>query len=174
MVDNEPSKKKALPVISMEDHQRAERLIELRQDAWQRATRSHLRAEGRHDWKVKQAKIEARRVAEARRQAAIEAERQRQAQAQTSHRSAPAPSHVSLSGIAACIAKYESGGNPRAENPTTSASGLYQFTDGTWGGYGGYSRASQAPVSVQTERFYQVWNGGAGAGNWVVAGRCGY
>lgn len=81
---------------------------------------------------------------------------------------------VSLAGIAACIAKYESGGNPRAQNPSSSASGLFQFVDGTWNNFGGYSRAMYAPVSVQLKKFYIVWNGGAGAGNWVVAPKCGY
>lgn len=83
-------------------------------------------------------------------------------------------SKVSLSGVAACIAKYESGGNPRAENPNSSASGLYQFIDGTWNNYGGYRRAKDAPVSVQTAKFYQVWAGGKGAHHWVVAHKCGY
>ncbi len=81
---------------------------------------------------------------------------------------------VRLSGIAACIAKYESGGNPRAQNPSSSASGLYQFIDGTWNNYGGYSRAMYAPVSVQTAKFYQVWDGGRGAHHWVVRHKCGY
>lgn len=81
---------------------------------------------------------------------------------------------VALTGIAACIAKYESGGNPRAENPNSSASGLYQFIDGTWNHFGGYARAKDAPVSVQTQKFYQLWDNGRGAGHWVVAGRCGY
>lgn len=81
---------------------------------------------------------------------------------------------VRVSGIAACIAKYESGGNPRAQNPSSSASGLYQFIDGTWNHYGGYSRAMYAPVSVQTSKFYQIWDGGRGAHNWVVAHKCGY
>lgn len=81
---------------------------------------------------------------------------------------------VRVGGIAACIAKYESGGNPRAQNPNSSASGLYQFIDGTWNNYGGYSRAMHAPVSVQTAKFYEVWAGGRGAHHWVVAHKCGF
>lgn len=82
---------------------------------------------------------------------------------------------VSLSGIAACIAKYESGGNPRAENPNSSASGLFQFIDGTWRAITGRSdRAKDAPVSVQIAAFYKLWNGGRGAHHWVVAPKCGY
>ena len=82
---------------------------------------------------------------------------------------------VGLSGIAACIAKYESGGNPRAENPTSSASGLFQFIDGTWRAVTGrHDRASDAPVSVQIAAFYKLWNGGRGAGHWVTAHKCGW
>jgi len=81
---------------------------------------------------------------------------------------------VSLAGIAACIAKYESGGNPRAQNPSSSASGLFQFIDGTWNHFGGYARAMYAPVSVQLQKFYIIWNGGRGAHHWVVAPKCGY
>jgi hypothetical protein len=82
---------------------------------------------------------------------------------------------VGLSGIAACIAKYESGGNPRAENPHSSASGLFQFIDGTWRAVTGRSdRAKDAPVSVQIAAFYELWDGGRGAHHWVVAPKCGY
>lgn len=65
------------------------------------------------------------------------------------------------------IVMCESGGNYSAENPTSTASGAYQIIDGTWGGYGGYSHASDAPPSVQDERAAQIWAGGAGRGNWV-------
>lgn len=79
-----------------------------------------------------------------------------------------------LSGIARCIGKYESGNNPKAQNRTTTASGYYQFVNGTWNGYGGYKRAKDAPLSVQTAKFKQVWAGGKGAHHWVVAHKCGY
>jgi soluble lytic murein transglycosylase-like protein len=111
------------------------------------------------------------RAANARAQALVQ-----QQQAQPVQTPAP-PKAVSNnytpSGIAACIAHFESGGNAKAYNPS-GASGLYQFMDGTWAGYGGYAHASDAPASVQTEKFYQVWAGGAGAGNWVTAPMCGY
>jgi len=67
------------------------------------------------------------------------------------------------------IVMCESGGNYSAENPTSTASGAYQIIDGTWDGYGGYSHASDAPPSVQDAKAAEIWNGGAGAGNWVCA-----
>lgn len=65
------------------------------------------------------------------------------------------------------IVMCESGGDYSAENPTSSASGAYQITDGTWNGYGGYSHASDAPPHIQDERAAQIWDGGAGRSNWV-------
>lgn len=80
---------------------------------------------------------------------------------------------VSLSGIAACIAKYESNGNPRAQNPRSSASGLYQFIDGTWHAVTGLpGSAKDYPASVQTKAFYKLWDNGRGAHHWVTAHRC--
>ena len=55
-----------------------------------------------------------------------------------------------------CVMYRESRGNPRAENPESSASGLFQFTSETWhnmtraSGIGTeYDRASDAPSRVQ-------------------------
>lgn len=56
---------------------------------------------------------------------------------------------VSLRRILATIRAMESGGNYRAQNPSSSASGAYQFTNGTWGGYGGFPAAYLAPAAVQ-------------------------
>lgn len=50
------------------------------------------------------------------------------------------------------IIACESGGNPRAQNPSSSASGLFQFIDSTWERYGGETeRAKDASVSHQYE-----------------------
>lgn len=54
------------------------------------------------------------------------------------------------------VMKCESGGNPKAQNPRSTASGLFQFLDGTWKSArssvkGGerYSRAMHAPAEMQ-------------------------
>lgn len=60
----------------------------------------------------------------------------------------------------------ESKGSYTAENPHSSASGRYQFVDGTWNGYGGYSHASDAPPEVQDAKAREVWAGGAGRHHW--------
>ena len=92
----------------------------------------------------------------------------------TVSRSAPAVT-TPYSGSGACggslptcaIMQCESGGDIHAENPTSSASGKWQIIDGTWNGYGGYARASDAPESVQDAKARQLWNGGAGRSQWV-------
>lgn len=53
------------------------------------------------------------------------------------------------------LAHYESHGNATAANPHSTASGLYQYTDPTWGNFGGYRRAMDAPPDVQTQKFKQ-------------------
>jgi peptidoglycan hydrolase CwlO-like protein len=71
--------------------------------------------------------------------------------------------------IPAQVVQCESGGQNLTPN-SAGASGYYQFMPGTWNGYGGYSQAYQAPKSLQDQRAEQLWNGGAGASNWVCAG----
>lgn len=87
---------------------------------------------------------------------------------------APAPARTTSSSSGRCggdlppcyVMMRESRGDLRAENPSSSASGKWQFIDGTWAGFGGYAHASDAPEAVQDERARQVWAGGAGCANW--------
>jgi murein DD-endopeptidase MepM/ murein hydrolase activator NlpD len=51
--------------------------------------------------------------------------------------------------VLATIREIESGGDYRAQSAGSTASGAYQFLDSTWAGYGGYTRAKDAPPAVQ-------------------------
>ncbi|MGN6693915.1 MAG: transglycosylase family protein [Aquihabitans sp.] len=87
---------------------------------------------------------------------------------------APAPAPVAEQGTGRCggdlppcyVMMRESGGNIRARNPSSSASGKWQFIRSTWAGYGGYSDAYLAPESVQDAKARELWAGGAGCGHW--------
>ena len=66
----------------------------------------------------------------------------------------PAPADVppisaELGAILATIRAMESGGNYTVSITTSTASGAYAFLDTSWGGYGGYARAKDAPPEVQ-------------------------
>lgn len=61
----------------------------------------------------------------------------------------------------------ESGGSLTAQNPRSTASGKWQILDSTWGGYGGYAHASDAPEEVQDARAREIYAGGAGRSAWV-------
>lgn len=64
------------------------------------------------------------------------------------------------------ILACESGGNPAARNPRSSASGLWQILASTWAGFGGFAEAWQAPADVQNEKARLLWAGGDGAFHW--------
>ena len=64
-----------------------------------------------------------------------------------------------LQAFMAAIRLQESSNNYRAMGPSTRygrATGGYQFLDSTWGGYGGYRRAVDAPPAVQDARAAQL------------------
>lgn len=54
------------------------------------------------------------------------------------------------------IRTLESGGDYTAEADGSTASGAYQFVDGTWSGYGGYSHAFDAPPEVQDAKAVEL------------------
>ena len=64
------------------------------------------------------------------------------------------------------VMRRESGGNIRAQNPRSTASGKWQFLDSTWRRHRGYPKARLAPEWVQDERARQVWAGGRGCSHW--------
>lgn len=50
------------------------------------------------------------------------------------------------------IVACESGGNPTASNPSSTASGLYQFLDTSWKAYGGGQYASRAKFATPAQQ----------------------
>jgi hypothetical protein len=62
------------------------------------------------------------------------------------------PTEDVIDSILKTIRTVESGNNYTVANGTSSASGAYQFLDTTWGGYGGFKRAKDAPPKVQDEK----------------------
>lgn len=65
------------------------------------------------------------------------------------------PAHTPPGGFLACVRAHESGGDYQAKNPTSTASGAYQYIRGTWitmsarAGHGGYPTARSAPPHIQ-------------------------
>jgi hypothetical protein len=132
------------------------------------------------------------RVAQARLRGQVDRERQRRERAERAQATAEAPAAAATpvpgpeggtgtvtttdaepTGIAARVAGCESSGDPRAKNPSSSASGLYQFIDSTWERASGLPAPARAhSAEVQTRVFWKLWNDGAGAGNWAPSRHC--
>lgn len=111
----------------------------------------------------------------AQRQAALERAEAEKAAAQR-HDS------VRLHPFLTCVRRHESDRGPyphtngyQAQNPSSSASGAYQFLDSTWrnvsgrAGHPGYSRAKHAPPHVQDAVALWLYNNG-GRSAWAGSG----
>lgn len=69
--------------------------------------------------------------------------------------------------IRRCIVARESGGDPRAQNPVSSASGLYQFLASSWVATTKLPAPARAySRKVQTGAFWRLFDGGRGRGHW--------
>ena len=86
--------------------------------------------------------------------------------------------HVGTGGMGAfeaCVISRESGGNPRAVNPSSGAGGLFQFLPSTWASLGYASAypggAQTAPVSVQEAAFAKLY-AEAGTSPWAPYDGC--
>lgn len=76
--------------------------------------------------------------------------------------------NLPLSWIAWC----ESGCNPTKLNTQgSSAAGKYQWLTSSWGGYGGYATADQAPESVQDQKSLEAYQA-SGMGPWEASRGC--
>ena len=80
----------------------------------------------------------------------------------------PIPSSGGLNWSA--LAQCESGGNPRAVDPSGTYYGLYQFDQGTWQSVGGSGSPIDASAAEQTQRAQILYNR-SGAGQWPVCGK---
>lgn len=113
---------------------------------------------------IKQQQAAAARAAEQAEQAA---------QAQQSQSTSEAPVTATPSGgwaIPEAIVMCESGGQNLPPN-SAGASGYYQIIPSTWKDFGGTgAQAYQASLAEQSAVASRIWDGGAGASNWVCAG----
>jgi hypothetical protein len=79
-------------------------------------------------------------------------------------------SRVTLSGAWAQVARCESGGNPRAVNPSGTYRGLFQFDTRTWRSVGGSGDPAAASASEQLARAKALY-AQRGASPWPSCGR---
>ncbi|MEV6285205.1 transglycosylase family protein [Kribbella sp. NPDC051770] len=88
----------------------------------------------------------------------------------TRSKSSGGATSVSMSAAWRKVAQCESGGNPRAVNPSGKYHGLFQFDRATWRSVGGSGVASQASAGEQLMRAKKLY-AQRGASPWPVCGR---
>ncbi len=103
-----------------------------------------------------------------------EAQLQSRLQSELAALAAPPETSTAPSGMSFVIpwpiVQCESGGQDLPPN-SAGASGYYQIIPSTWAGEGGSGPAAYlAPKAEQDEVAAKLWDGGAGARNWVCAG----
>lgn len=87
---------------------------------------------------------------------------------------AAAASAATLPAVLTAIKQCESGGNYTAVNPTSGASGAYQFLTSTWqslSASAGYATAAAAPPAVQDAAALELYNAD-GTTPWVSSQSC--
>lgn len=81
----------------------------------------------------------------------------------------PPPATIASTTVAHC----ESGNRALLKNPASSASGIWQFLDGTWEWVTGLEPPARAyPRHIQRAAFDKLWNGGRGASHWEPSRYC--
>jgi LysM repeat protein len=79
---------------------------------------------------------------------------------------------TATSSFQACVIQAESGGNPDAQNPVSTASGLYGFLDTTWTAVMGIPGPARAySVAMQNEAFERLY-AEAGTSPWGPYDHC--
>ena len=79
---------------------------------------------------------------------------------------------------ALCVINHESKGNPNADNPRSSAAGLFQFLRGTWNGVptsisgGSYDSGAVYNPEANIAAAAWLWERSGGWGPWTVRGLC--
>lgn len=88
---------------------------------------------------------------------------------------ASAPAHAAtVPDVLAKIRYCESGNNYQAQNPSSSASGAYQFLTSTWqslSASSGYATAKSAPAAVQDAAAIELYNA-QGTSPWAASRSC--
>ncbi len=72
---------------------------------------------------------------------------------------------------ALCIIRHESGGDPEADNPRSSATGLFQILAGTWGDFYDVTEEQFTDPELNVELARDIWEG-YGWGAWTTDRLC--